>query len=101
MTVANLIISLLGDIPEASDRTNISATILYLFDVYTSGKANDKEIEQSLYEICRDIISIKSPDLLPDEITAKAKDLADQFMREFRIEGAQKRILAKFRVPPI
>jgi len=101
MSLNNLILSLISGIADPSERTNIAMTIKYLYDVYSSGKVQDKEIEESLYEVCRDVISATNPNLLPEEVDNLAKTKAEEFLKAFRIEGLQRRTLARFRSMPI
>jgi hypothetical protein len=90
---------LIGDIKDPSVRVDIASTIRYLEDLYSARAVDEKEIRNSLFEICRDVISATHADLTQDEVTAKATSMADDFIKLFKIEGLQRRAMSKFRVP--
>jgi hypothetical protein len=97
VSVSNLIASLVSNLPDPALRMDVASTIKYLFDIYSSGRVKDEEIKQSLYEVCREVISATSVNLLPEEIQKLANEKAEEFLKAFRLESISRRVSAKFR----
>jgi len=101
MSLSNQILSLISGITDPAVRMDIASTIRYLYDVFCSGKVSDDEIKNSLYEICKDVITATKPDLLPDEASNLAKAKAEELLKAFRIESLSRRVQVRFKGSPI
>jgi len=97
MSLQAKILSLLSGIDDPATRIDIASTIRYLFEVYVHGQASDADVKRSLVEICTDVLMYSHPELTPPEIKKKSEELAEEFMRAFRIEGLRIRALSRFR----
>ena len=97
MSLQAKIMNLIGGITDPTIRMDIASTINYLFQVYVSGGANESEIRDSLYEVCRDVISALYPDLVEEEVRKRSAKMAEEFIRVFRLESAYRRMASRFR----
>jgi len=99
MGVAELTIELISSIRDPEMRVNVASTINYLLDVYSSGKINEDEIRDDLFEIVQTVFSSTMPDKTKEEITKMSKNKVDEFLRAFKMEGLLRRAVSKYRVP--
>lgn len=90
-----VIMDLFGD---TALRLDIAQTIMFLFDVYSSGRADEGQIRSDLYDLFLTIANLAKPDLPPEEREAIAEQLTDEMINTFKIEGARKRVLARYRL---
>jgi len=91
------ILSLISGIDDPAVRMDISATVNYLLQVYTSGRVKEDEVRDSLYEVFVDVLRVKSPELTDEEIKKKARELVEEFIASFRLESMTRRTYARFR----
>jgi len=91
------ILSLIADITDPTVRIDIASTVNYLFQVWTGGGVEERDIRSSLFEVCYDVISGTHPDLTEEEVRRISNDMADDFMRIFRTEALTRRMMARFR----
>jgi len=96
MGLSTKIANLLSGISDPTTRIDIASTINYLFSIYSSGKANENEIRDALYEILTDVLRATHPELVEEEIKKKARTLVEDLMQSFRMESAVKRTISKF-----
>lgn len=99
MDVTELINKLLVGIKNPAFRMEVASTINYLLDVYSNSVANEDDIRNDLYDICSTVLSISNPDKSKEEITEMAKDMAEQFVRTFKITSLSRRAMSKYKVP--
>ena len=92
MSLRDLTLSLLSGIKDPRVRIDVSTTIYYLRDVYSTGRVSEEEIRESLYEVIETIIKVKEPDLLPEERKKKVERLVEQFMDAIKLETSRIRI---------
>ena len=95
-TVQQVIMNLLSGIEDAAVRIDIARTLMYLFNVYASGRVSEEEVRQSVEEIVRDIVKYKHPELSPDELKRIVKQHADQIMQAFRLSTTFRRTAVRF-----
>jgi len=97
MSLQMMIMNLISGIRDPTTRIDIASTIHYLFDIYAGGHANEGDIRNSIFDICRDVLRFKFPDLTEDEIREKAGEMTEEFMRVFRLESARRRVMSRIR----
>jgi len=97
MSLHNLITSLISSLKDPVARMDIASTIRYIFDVFSSGGANENQVRDALYDVIVDVLSATRFDLTDEEIKKKAASLTDEFIRAFRVESVRRRVLSKFR----
>ncbi|MEM2529111.1 MAG: hypothetical protein QXG40_06910 [Ignisphaera sp.] len=79
-------------------RLDIAQTITFLFDVYSHGKANEDQIRDDLFDLFLTLANVARPDLLPEERKKIASQLTEDFMNTFKLEGARRRMMSKYRL---
>lgn len=94
MSVQGLILSLLSNVTDPVARIDVATTVNYLFSVYSSGAADDRQVRNALFDVCYDVLRASCPDLTEDQVRDKANALVEQFIRAFRLEGARRRVLS-------
>ena len=99
MSLQAKVVSLLSGIADPATRIDIASTIHYLFELYVTGGAREEDIRRSLVEICIDVLTYSRPELTFPERKEKAEQLADEFIRAFRIESLHRRMVSRFRPP--
>lgn len=83
---------------DTSIRLDLAQTIKFLFDVYSSCRASEEEILADLKELFTAVINTAKPDLPPNERAAMVDQLAEDMINTFKLEGALKRMMTKYRV---
>jgi endonuclease III len=99
MSVVNLITSLISGIKEPATRMDIASTINYLLDLYSSRMITDEEVEESLREICRDVLTATMIKASKEEINKKVDEFTFEFMKAFKITSLGRRAMSKYRIP--
>lgn len=97
MSLQTKILNLIGGITDPLHRMGISSTISFLYQAFASGSAREDEIRDTLYELFQDVLRFKNPELLDEEVKAKARELVEEFILAFRMESISRRVFAKFR----
>jgi len=97
MSLRVKILRLLSDIDDPSLRLEISRTIMFLFEVWRSGNASEEEVLSSLYEIAYTVVSYKEPLLMEEDKRNKAREIAEDLMRSFKMESLFPRMFRKMR----
>lgn len=87
MSLNTKILNLVSGIDDPSTRLEIARTIIFLFDVWLSGRVSKDEIVSSLQEIAYTIVSYKFPLMNEEEKRKKAREIAEDIFRSFRIES--------------
>lgn len=77
-------------------RLDVAQTITFLFDVYSSGKANENQVKDDLYDMFLSIVSVARPELPPEEKSQIASQLTEDFMNTFRLESLRRRMMSKY-----
>ena len=90
---------LISDISDTELRLDAANSIMFLYDLYIHGKANEDSIRDDLYEILRNVIEASNPLIESDEADRRAKILVEEFIRTFKTEGVAKRLMSKYRFP--
>jgi len=96
MSLQQKILTLIGGIPDPATRVDIATTVNYLFQLYVGGHINEETARTELYNVCHDVISITYPDLTEEEVRKKANQLAEEFMKVFRVENVHRRMVSRF-----
>lgn len=96
MSLQAKILTLLAGVNDPTLRLDVATTINYLLNVYISGNADEKEIYTSIYEVCKDVLTVKHPDLTSEEIEKIAKDFTNDFIALFRIQRVTRRSIIRF-----
>ncbi|MEM4500568.1 MAG: hypothetical protein QW512_00360 [Thermofilaceae archaeon] len=78
-------------------RLDLAQTITFLFDVYRSGRASEDQIRVDLRELFMSLVNVTRPELAPEERSEVASQLAEEFLNTFKLEGALKRLIGKYR----
>jgi len=97
MSLQAKILSLISGITDPTVRIDIASTINYLSQVWAGGGVSAQEIRSSLFEVCFDVVNGTHPELTEEEVRRIANDMADEFMRLFKIEALTRRMMARFR----
>jgi hypothetical protein len=97
MSLQAKIMTLLSGISDPVVRIDIATTINYLFSVYASGRSNENEIRDALYDVLLDVVRATHPDLIEEDVRKKSANLADEFIRAFKLEATRSRVMARFR----
>lgn len=97
MALRDKILSLISDIDDPSLRLEISRTITFLYEVWRSGSVSEEEILSSLYEVAYTIVSYKMPFLTEEDKRSKAREIAEDIMRSFRMESLFPRTFRRLR----
>ena len=96
MSLHNLIINLISGITDPRARSEIAATLRYLYEVYASGRAGVEEIRNDLFEVCSLILSLTRADLTEEEIRNEAWKYADELLRSFKLESLRRRMFLRY-----
>lgn len=99
MGVTELINKLLVGLKDPEQRVGIASTINYLLDIYSTSKVEEDELRNDLYEICFNVLGITMGGLPKDEIVDKAKNMAEEFLRAFKLSSIHRRAMSKYKVP--
>ena len=99
MSLQALILSLLEDIPDAAARTDIATSIFYLRDLYVNGQIKEADLRNDLAEVVSTVLSLTHPELLPEELKAKTKELVEQLMRAIKAETIRARLMRRRGLP--
>lgn len=97
MSLQPIILSLISDIDDPAVRTDIASTIVFLKDVYLSGKISKEKLAQELRDVVRNVLEVTHPELLPEELEKKTKEYVGQLIRAIAMETLRTRILSKYR----
>ena len=95
MSLASLILSLLGDIQDPRVRSEIAATVYFLRDVYMHGRMGEEELYEELCGVISTVLDVTHPFLLPDEKKKKVDEMAKQMVRAIKIETVRARLMRK------
>ena len=95
MSLASLVLTLLGDIDDPAIRNDISSTLYFLRDLYMGGQINEKVLFAEVKEVVKTVLGATNPELLPDELEKKSTDFANQIVRVVKMETLRARVLSK------
>jgi len=87
MSLNKRILSIVGDITDPAVRIEIAQTIRFLYEVWLTGRVSPEEILSSLREVAYTILTYKHPEMPEEEKKEKAKALAEDLFKAFRIES--------------
>ncbi|RLG61370.1 hypothetical protein DRN86_00035 [Candidatus Geothermarchaeota archaeon] len=99
MSLQNKILSLVAGIDDPATRLEIARTILFLYEVYRTGRASDEDITKALYDVALTIIKFREPYLPDEEKREKAGKIADELFELFRMESLFKTTLRRIGTP--
>lgn len=91
-----MIMNLISGISDPTARTDLAASIRYLYELYASGKVGDEEIRNDLIEICSLVLSMTRADLIEEEIRKEAVRYADELLRAFKLESLRRRLFFRY-----
>lgn len=97
MSLQSKIVNLISGITDPTMRVDVASTINYFFSLYSTGRATEGELRDSLLEVCLDIIGFTHPELTQDEVKERSKILVEEIMRSFKVEGTVRRMMSRFR----
>ena len=97
MALRDLVLSLIARIRDPTIRADISSTIYYLKDVYSTGRVSEEEILNSLFEVINDVLAFVQPELTEEERRERAVVLARQFLSAIKLETLRRRQLELMR----
>lgn len=95
MSLQLKILNLISGITDPKIRIDVASTINFLYNVYVDGRAGEEEVLSDLHNICRDVLTYTYPLLGVDEIEAKSREMAEDFLREFKVEGLRQKIIRR------
>lgn len=87
---------LTSDIYDDRVKFEIISTIMYLFDVYSHGRADEESIREDLYEVITIALKAGNPTMEEDEVKMRASVLVDEFIASFKLEGIGRRLMSKY-----
>ena len=85
MSYMRYVLSLLSGVEDAAVRADVVRTVEFLRLVYITGRVPEEEIFNDLVELFRDLLLQKHPELTVEEATEKAREVAGELIREWRI----------------
>ena len=85
-TVQQVILNLISGLDDASLRMEVAKTMMYLFNVYATGRADESEVKQSVMEVVRDVLKYLHPELAPEELKKMVKERTEEIMHAFRMQ---------------
>jgi hypothetical protein len=88
--------ALISGIDDPKVRLDVAQTINFLAGVYSSGRINDNQLRDDLFEICSDVIAMSNPDLDAEEVRKRASVVAEELFRAIRIESVARRIGVRY-----
>ena len=88
--------ALISGIPDNRLRIEIASTINFLYNVYAQGGVNEDQLRGELKEICRTVVELSNPMLLPEDVNDRAEVLADELIRDMKIEALMHRVRVRF-----
>jgi hypothetical protein len=91
------ILNLLSGITDPTTRIDISTTINFFYQLFTTGRAREDEIRDSLFEVLVDVLKFKNPELLDEEVKKRAREMVEEFITAFRVESMARRTYTRFR----
>lgn len=97
MSLRDLILSLISEVPETENRMGISATIYLLRDAYMHGRASEDEIKDALRDVVDAVISMTEPLLEPEEKKKKIEKWVNQLIGAIKMETVRARTLRRVR----
>jgi len=97
VSLASLVLTLLGDIDDPAVRNDISSTLYFLRDLYIDGRIDEKRLFAEVKDIVKTVLSVTNPELLPDELEKKSTDFANQIVSAVKMETLRARLLSKFK----
>ncbi len=95
MSFQALVLSLLGSIDDPAVRGDIATTLVFLADLYNSGRLSDSDLRRELTEVVDTVLAYVQPELLPPQRKEKTQMLVDQLMRAVKVRGLQRRSLTR------
>jgi len=99
LRVTDLINKLLTGLKDPELRVSIASTINYLLDVYSYSNVDEDELRKDLYDICFDVFRVTMGGSPKEEIVNKSKDMAEEFIRAFKLASVYRRAMSKWKVP--
>lgn len=95
MSYMKHILSLLSGVEDAAIRIDVMRAVEFLREVFMTGRASENEIRNDLVSLLLDVILTTKPELTPEEAKQKAEEIADNILREWRIESGFRRVRAR------
>jgi len=92
---------LIAGIDDPANRMEVARTITFLYEVFSSGEREDKEIRDSLFEVVCDTLAFKNPMSSMEEVREMAGPVTDEFMRLFRVSAGFARAVRRSRWTPL
>jgi endonuclease III len=99
MSVANLITTLISGIRDPATRMDVASTINYLLDLYSSRMITDEEVEESIRDICRDVLTATMIKASKEEINKKIDEFTFEFIKAFKVASLGRRAMSRYRIP--
>jgi len=97
MSLRDLVLSLISEVPEADNRMGISATIYLLRDAYMHGRATEDDLRDALRDVVDAVISMTEPLLEPEEKKKKVEKWVNQLLGAIKMETVRVRTLRRVR----
>jgi len=96
MSLYQKILALVSGIDSPRVRFDVMSTMHFLYDLYCSGRINEDQLRDDIFDVCVEVIAETNPELSEDEVRKRAGIVADDLVRTMRVEGVRRRILARF-----
>jgi len=79
------VLKLLDGITDPELRSNVSSTVFFLLDVFSTGRVEESEIRRDLTDIVKDVIAYKHPEMPPPQVLDEAKKVVEELLRDARL----------------
>lgn len=94
-TIQQVILNLISGIDDPVIRVEVSKTLMFLYNVYASGKVSEGEVKKSVEEVVRKVLKAKHPELEPEQLKILVKQTTEEIMDAFSLQSIFRRTAVK------
>ena len=95
MSWMDALMSVLMFIRDPEDRVYLASTINYLLQEYEQGHLSEEELRANIIGELKDVIALNAPELSEDEVLEKARQIADEIIRRYRVKRSFRRLRSR------
>ena len=98
MSYHAVIMDLLSGIDDPGVRMEVTNSLYFLKNVFSTGKVPEDQIRDDIYDIVVDVLRLKMPMATEEEIDRTAKEYVEKIMQAIRLETLSTRLLQRRRI---
>jgi hypothetical protein len=88
--------ALVAGVDDPRVRLDVMSTINFLADLFHSGRINENQLRNDLFEIASTVISMTRPELTEDDVRRRANVVVEELTQTLKVDQLYRRTLSRF-----